>query len=140
MDPLTKIRLFADDALLYRRIDSYEDHVQLQRDLNTLTEWAHTWGMTFNTTKCYSVHIMTDKRRVNHVSIPYKMNDTELERVKNTRYLGATISENLSWTAHNEQAAGKAHGTLAFLQRNLWMLPEKLREKAYFTIVRPGLE
>ena len=29
---------------------------------------------------------------------------------------------------------------LAFLSRNLWMLPERLREKAYLTIVRPGLE
>ena len=29
---------------------------------------------------------------------------------------------------------------IAFLSRNLWMLPEKLREKAYLTIVRPGVE
>ena len=68
------------------------------------------------------------------------MNGDELECVKNTKYLGATISEDLSWTAHTEQAAGKAHGMLAFLQRNLWMLPVRLREKAYLTIVRPGLE
>ena len=96
--------------------------------------------MTFNTKKCYSMHIMTTQRRKEEVSIPYYMSGKELERVQNTEYLGATISEDLSWKTHNEKAAGKAHGMLSFLQRNLWMLPEHLREKAYLTIVRPGLE
>ena len=66
--------------------------------------------MTFNTNKCYSMHIMISKMRKNHVSVPYQMNGTELERVTNTKYLGATISENLSWKIHNERAA---HGTIS---------------------------
>ena len=140
IDPATCIRLFADDALLYRRIDTVEDHLKLQADLSSLQTWADQWGMTFNTDKCYSMHIMTKKKRKDTVSIPYNMNGTELERVSNTKYLGATISDDLSWKTHNERAAGKAHGMISFLQRNLWMLPERLREQAYTTIVRPGLE
>ena len=68
------------------------------------------------------------------------MNGSELERVPNTKYLGTTISEDMSWSTHTDQVAGKAHSMLAFLSRNLWMLPEKLCEKAYLTIVPPGLE
>ena len=82
---------------VHRRIDTHEDHEQLQDDLNTLTAWADAWGMTCNTNKCYSMHIMTQQKRNHEVFIPYHMHRSELERVKNTQYLGASISEDLSW-------------------------------------------
>ena len=43
--------------------------------------------MTFNTKKCYSMHIMTNPRRKEEVSVPYIMSGNELERVENTEYL-----------------------------------------------------
>jgi hypothetical protein len=48
-----RIKLFADDCLLYRTIDTKQDHKQLQQDLNTLVDWSHTWLMTFNAAKCH---------------------------------------------------------------------------------------
>ena len=35
----SKIRLFADDCLIYREINSIEDKVQLQKDLESLQDW-----------------------------------------------------------------------------------------------------
>ena len=124
LSPETFFRLFADDALLYRRIGTHEDHVKLQEDLAKLQSWADRWGMQFNTDKCYVMHIMTPHQRKEAVSIPYLMQGVELESVRSTKYLGATISSDLSWKAHNAAAAGK-----------LWMLPEKLREKAYPVVI-----
>ncbi len=49
----SKIRLFADDCLIYREINSIEDKVQLQKDLDSLQDWAENWGMRFNAQKCY---------------------------------------------------------------------------------------
>ena len=34
------LRMFADDCLLYRIIESTEDTTKLQQDLNILSEWA----------------------------------------------------------------------------------------------------
>ena len=34
------IRLFADDCILYRIIETPEDHQQLQCDLNSLMRWT----------------------------------------------------------------------------------------------------
>ena len=51
VDTQTAVRLFADDCLLYRSIQSPEDHLQLQRDLNALAEWGLAWGMRFNVKK-----------------------------------------------------------------------------------------
>ena len=42
----TKIRLFADDALLYRIIEKPSDTATLQKDLNTLQLWEQTWKIS----------------------------------------------------------------------------------------------
>ena len=51
------IRLFADDCLLYRTIRNHGDHLLLQKDLDALTLWTKTWGMSFNANKCYILPI-----------------------------------------------------------------------------------
>ena len=51
-DIQSTIRLFADDCLIYRPINSPTDHQLLQQGLNTLTNWATKWQMKFNIDKC----------------------------------------------------------------------------------------
>ena len=48
----SKIRLYADDVLLYSTINSIEDCYNLQENLDTLNRWYQTWKMTFNVSKC----------------------------------------------------------------------------------------
>ena len=57
VDPGTSVRLFADDTLIYRVIHSLEDQVALQRDLARLEQWAESWGMVFNASKCHIMHV-----------------------------------------------------------------------------------
>ena len=49
----SQIRLFADDCLMYRTINSPQDHQTLKRDPFSLQIWADDWGMKFNAQKCY---------------------------------------------------------------------------------------
>ena len=51
----SKIRLFADDCLIYRPIKNIEDSAALQRDLDILHRWSTTWNMKFNTDKCHTI-------------------------------------------------------------------------------------
>ena len=53
----SQVRLFADDCLLYRKIQTFNDHILLQKDLTQLGKWANTWGMNFNTNKCHILSI-----------------------------------------------------------------------------------
>ena len=46
------LHMFAGKCLLYRIIESTEDTTKLQQDLNKLSEWANTWQLNFNVTKC----------------------------------------------------------------------------------------
>ena len=48
----SKVRLFADDAVLYRQIHSRADCETLQRDLDSLLDWESKWQMSFHPDKC----------------------------------------------------------------------------------------
>ncbi len=41
------IRLFADDALIYRYVNNKEDSNNLQKDPDQLCEWENKWQMSF---------------------------------------------------------------------------------------------
>ena len=47
-----KVRLYADDVLLYSYVYSKDDCISLQQDLNALEQWSHKWQMPFNPKKC----------------------------------------------------------------------------------------
>ena len=55
------IKLFADDALLFRQIRSDADCLSLQKDLDTLYSWARKWRMQFNASKCHVLQITRKK-------------------------------------------------------------------------------
>ena len=44
----SQIRLFSDECLQYRPINSPKDHLILQQDLSNLQTWAVDWGMKTN--------------------------------------------------------------------------------------------
>ena len=44
-------------------INSIEDKVQLQKDLDSLQDWAENWGMRFNAQKCYILSTATARKQ-----------------------------------------------------------------------------
>ena len=51
----SSIRLFADDSIIYRKINSNIDHQILQTDLIQLEKWSDKWQMQFNISKIQNV-------------------------------------------------------------------------------------
>ena len=123
-------RLFADDSLVYRIIRSKEDQTLLQQDLDKLQKWEHDWLMQFNADKCEVIRI-TNKR--NPLAHDYDIHGTKLQTVKNAKYLGVTISSDLSWNTHVDTTAKKATTSLNFLKRNLHSCPSTVKDKCYVT-------
>ena len=127
------VRLFADDCLLYRPIKKMEDHVTLQRDLQSLETWAKTWGMRFNAKKCYIMSINSKSSQF------YEMDSHILQQVPENPYLGVTLSEDLKWSSHISKISKKANCTLRFLKRNLKHCPQECRMTAYLSLIRSTL-
>ena len=69
----SEIKIFADDCLLYRTIESESDTKQLREDLSKMTECSKKWLLRLNAKKCY---VMRFKRsRLNIVFINNYNND-----------------------------------------------------------------
>ena len=131
LDPGTAVRLFADDCLVYRSIDSEQDQLLLQQDLDALNLWGQCWGMRFNTKKCQVMHIGKQSRH--HF---YQLNNEILTTATEVKYLGITLTDDLKWSTHVKQTSTKAHQRLGFVKRNLKGSPYKHREMAYTSLVR----
>ena len=125
----SKVRLFADDCLIYRNIKNKEDPIALQKDLNLLENWGNTWGMCFNAAKCNIMRVSwtRDPKLFN-----YSLTEQVLEEVMDTKCLGITLSNDLEWSKHIATMTNKANSKLSFLRRNLKGCPEKLKQTAYF--------
>ena len=131
------VKLYADDTLIYRIINSAEDITILQRDLNTLSEWANKWLMSFNPSKC--VHL-TITRKTNPLTSSYSICGSVIQQSNSAKYLGVTITSNLSWSEHINNITNKANSIRAFLQRNLNQCHQSVKSTCYITYVCPILE
>ena len=109
-----KIRLFADDALIYRIIDSIDDAWMLQEDLNQLIAWESNWSMEFNLDKCKVLRVTNKRITINQ---NYTMHNQVLEVVDSAKYLGIHIHKKLSWNTHINYTVKKANQTRCFIQR-----------------------
>ena len=83
---------------------------------------------------------MRMSRKQTPISTQYELSGQVLEEVKDAKYLGVTVSDDLEWTKHINAITTKANSKLSFLRRNLKGCPEKLRETAYFALIRSFLE
>ena len=133
----SKVRLFADDTILYRQINSPSDCRILQRDLQQLEFWEQTWQMDFNASKC---HVLSVSKKKKPIVSTYILHGEQLQQVNSAKYLGVEISQDLSWSKHINNITSKANKTSAFVHRNLRGCPHQVQAKCYKTLVRPVLE
>ena len=132
------IRLFVDDCVCYRQIDSTEDTLKLQKDIDQLGKWARKWGTRLQPVKCNIMQLT--RKRIKKINAVYSLEGTVLENVDNTKYLGVTISKDLKWNTHVSNVCTKANRTLGFLRCNLLSCPQENKVMAYKGLVRPILE
>ena len=132
----SKVRLFADDCLLYRKLKNNQDQIDMQRDLDALMDWGSTWGMKFNAKKCIIMRVSRSRKPLQHF---YSLGNEILQEVSDVKYLGIQIDNKL-WNKHISTVAASGQSKLAFLNRNLKGCPKKLRDMAYISLIRPALE
>ena len=134
----SKVRLFADDAVLYRQINSRADCETLQRDLDSLLDWESKWQMSFHPDKCKVMSITRARKRKQ--SFSYHIRETLLEMVKSAAYLGLEMDEKLDWSPHINKVTAKATRSLNFIRRNLQIGSQSVKSSAYRGLVRPSLD
>ena len=99
---------------MYLTVSSTDDGEKLQDDLNRLEAWEKEWLMDFHLEKC--VLRLTKKRT--KIQTDYKLHGHTLVEVESAKYLGLTISDDMTWNDHIGKAVAKGNSRLGFLKRN----------------------
>ena len=105
--------------------------------MNKLSEWANTWQLKFNVTKCTVIRSTRPSTPFTPVHI---LNNCTLNVSDQHTYLGVIIHKSLCWSPHISDIITKASRTLNFLKRNLSKCSSRVKEATYLTMVRPQLE
>jgi hypothetical protein len=134
---MSKIRLFADDCVLYRNIVSCVDIDQIQKDLDSIQEWVTQNKMKLNIQKC---KVMCFSNKKIKTSIQLQLMEETLETVDTYKYLGVVLHCRMNWKHHVEKVADKATKNLNFVMRNLRGTNRLVKEKAYLSLIRPIVE
>ena len=133
----SRVRLFADDTAMYLALSSHIEGQVLQNDILSLEKREKMWDMNFNPSKYQVLHVTRLKTPIETKCF---LHDTMLDSVSSAKYLGVTISDDLSWSTHIDNITKSANQTLCFLKRNIRVHNKDLKSVAYKTLVRPQLK
>ena len=110
-----------------------------KKTFDCLGEYEHTWQMEFNSSKCHGIRIVPNKQR-NVLTSSYCLHVQTLETASASKYLGITISSELSWSTHVEDVAARWNRTVGSLRRDFRECTPKVKSATCTTMVRPTLE
>jgi hypothetical protein len=130
---------YADDLKLYRNIESNDDCVELQRNLEIVHEWSIANGLKLNESKCVSLTFT--RKRDPIVNFNYKIKNHHLEKKEEMRDLGVIYDAKHNRNAHVTSISRKANQLRGFVQRNIEGFKDvRTVVTLYTSLVRSHLE
>ena len=131
----SKVRLFADDTMVYMAVRNDADAKILQKDLDHLCAWEDKWMME----SLKSAKSCRSQGR-SPVTYPYQIHSQQLKHADHAKYLGVNISKDMRWSKHIDMITAKANRKLGFVKRNVNISNREVNAQAYKSLVRPILE
>ena len=128
-------QLFADDAKVFRSVDTKEEIRRLQVDIDKLHAWSEKWQLLFNVKKCKCLHIGH-----NNTCHKYKMNGAKLDHVDEEKDLGVLIDDQLKFHRQTASAVKKANRVLGLVKKTFAVLDMQTLPLLYTSLVRGHLE
>jgi hypothetical protein len=95
-----KTVLFADDTTIYcigKNLHQLQS--QMNQDLGQLNNWFRANQLSVNASKTKYM-LIGKQQSYEHKTLNLTLNDEDLERVQNTKFLGLYIDEHLQWDSH----------------------------------------
>eukprot|EP00061_Rhincodon_typus_P007169 g28574.t1 len=105
--------MFTDNATVVGQI-SNNNESKYRRELKGLVTWRNENNVSLNVGK--TKELIIDFRKKGGEHTPIYTNGTEVERVESVKFLGVTITDNLSWNSHVDATVKKAQQYLFFLR------------------------
>ena len=135
------VAMYADDTVLYSANKDFgKSAADLQSDLNLLSDWCSTKGITANTEK---TKIMVFGNQNTMRSLPpfdIRFGDAPLLVVQSYKYLGVTLDPQLNYNLHVSRVISSVASKLKQFQRMRSFLNTKAALMVYKNMLLPILE
>lgn len=130
--------LFVDDFKLYKQINSVEDSILLQKDLDALMVWCGSNKLCLNIPKC---NVMSFTLKKEPLIFSYALDGEVLSRKTVMRDLGVYFDTKLNFDFHITLKTNEAMKMLGFLKRSCYFFKDKTAITALFnSYVRSKIE
>ena len=129
------IKIFADDTKVFRAVNSTQDKLNLQTDLNKLLTWSKKRQLPFNVSKCKVIHYGPK-----NLSLSYSSDGNLVQADYSEKDLGITFDSNIKFTTHINSIVSKANSRVGIIRRNFTDMKPAVFLPVYKAIIRPLLE
>ena len=140
ISPYSKLSMFADDIALYRSITAAADYPQLQSDITAINFWVQDNHLSFNVGKCCTMLVTRRSNSYSNFPPPLFLGNTVLTQVDSVKYLGITLTTDLSWSLHISNINAKTRKLLGLLYRRFYFCSAPALLTLYTSFIRPHLE
>ena len=136
------VKLFADDTSLFTVVeDSNTAANDMNHDLDLISQWAHTWRMSFNPDPQKQAVELTFSRKKIQIDHPVILfNNIPVKKVVEHKHLGIILDSKLSFSAHIKSAISKTRKGISLLKYLSNYLPRHTLNELYKLYVRPHLD
>ena len=136
------VKLFADDTSLFTVVEDPNTAANdMNHDLESISQWAHTWRMSFNPDPQKQAVELTFSRKKIEIDHPViRFNDIPVKKVDEHKHLGIILDSKLSFSAHIKSAISKTRKGIGLLKYLSKYLPRHTLNELYKLYVRPHLD
>ena len=132
---------YADDTVLYTANRNFEKSVlDLQNDLDLLSDWCDVNGIRANTDKTKIMVFGTQNMQKKLPPFSFKFGNSPLHSVQSYKYLGVTLDSQLNYNLHVSRVIGSVTSRLRQFQRMRSFLNTKAALMVYKNMLLPVLE
>lgn len=128
------ISLYADDMIILYEVDNLLTlHELMEHDLKLLNEWLEANLMSINVDKTNYIVFNAKNKLLNLETFTLQLNNSVINRVNCTKYLGLLIDEKLSWSDHIVQIKNKLNRSIFALRKLCNVLPTKAKWAFFYS-------
>ena len=136
------IKFFADDTMLYSIVhDEHTTAIDLNQDLQTITNWANQWKMAFNPDpNKQAVELIFSQKKNKPLHPLLFFNGIKVTSVESHKHLGVILDSKLNFNYHFNEKISKARKGIGIIKYLSSFTPNKTLDQIYKMYVRPHLD
>ena len=134
--------LFADDSNIFVSGKSYNEAANnANAILDAVAKYTHANKLHINEEKTCFMHFSPRGQKIENCTdkVPLKLFGNEIEEVNETKFLGVTIDNQLSWESHITMLHKKLKCSAGQLNHIIDLIPKNFRKSLYHTLYESHL-